>query len=65
MLKSEKWALRALKKTLVGYDGYTIYRIHLKDQKKVIQIKNLYIFKDYESKFFTKLPDYSEGTSTF
>lgn len=26
-IKSEKWALRALKKTLIGYDRYTIYRV--------------------------------------
>ena len=64
-LKSEKWAPRALKGTLVGYDGHTIYRVHLKDQKKVIRVKDLRIFEDYESKFSTELPDYSEGTPTF
>lgn len=35
-LRSEKWAPRALKETLVDHNDYTIYRIHLKDQKKVI-----------------------------
>lgn len=30
-LKSEKWASRALKGTLVGYDGHTIYWVYLKD----------------------------------
>ena len=64
-LKSEKWAPRALKGTLVGYDGHTIYRVHLKDQKKVIQVKDLRIFEDYESKFSIELPDYSEGAPTF
>lgn len=34
--KSEKWAPRALKGVLVGYDGHTIYRVHIKDQNKVI-----------------------------
>lgn len=29
MLKSEKWALRALKRTLVGYNSHTIYWIYL------------------------------------
>ena len=38
MLKSGKWAPRALKKTLVGYDGHTIYRVYLKVLKKVIQM---------------------------
>ena len=65
MLKSKKWAPRALKKILVGYDGHTIYRVYLKDQKKVIQVKNLRIFKDYKSKFSTELPDYSKGTPKF
>lgn len=64
-LKSEKWAPRALKGTLVGYDGHTIYRVHLKDQKKVIRLKDLCIFEDYESKTSTKLLDYSEGIPTF
>lgn len=65
MLKSEKWASKALKRTLVSYDGHTIYCVYCKDQKKVIQVKNLYIFKDYKSKFSTKLLDYSEDTPTF
>lgn len=64
-LKSEKWAPRALKGTLVGYDGHTIYRVYLKDQKKVIRVKDLRIFEDYASKASTELPDYSEGTPTF
>ena len=42
--KSEKWAPRALKGTLVGYDGHTIHRVHIKDQNKVIRVKDLRIF---------------------
>ena len=34
--KSEKWAPRALKGILVGYDGHTIHRVHIEDQNKVI-----------------------------
>lgn len=49
----------------MGYDGHTIYRVYLKDQKKVIWVKNLRIFEDYESRISTELPDYSEGTPTF
>ena len=48
-LKSEKWAPRALKGTLVGYDGHTIYRVHIKEQNKVIRVKDLRIFEDCES----------------
>ena len=57
MLKSEKWAYRALKRTLVGYDSHTINQLDLKDHKKVIWVKNLCIFEDYKSKLSTKLPD--------
>ena len=58
--KSEKWAPRALKGTLVGYDGHTIYRVHIKDQNKVIRVKDLGIFKDFETKPFTNLLDYKD-----
>ncbi len=64
-LKSEKWALRALKGTLVGYNGHIIYRVYLKDQKKVIRVKDLRIFEDYATKSSTGLPDYSESNPTF
>ena len=58
--KSEKWAPRALKGTLVGYDSHTIHRIHIKDQNKVIRVKDLRIFEDFETKHFTNLPDYED-----
>ncbi len=64
-LKSEKWAPRALKRMLVGYNGHTIYRVYLKDQRKVIRVKDLRIFEDYATKSSTKLPDYSESNPTF
>lgn len=64
-LKSEKWAPRALKGTLVGYDGHTIYRVHIKEQNKVIRVKDLRIFKYYERKSATKLPDYDNGTPMY
>ena len=64
-LKSEKWAPRALKGTLVGYDGHTIYRVYIKEQNKVIRVKDLRIFEDYESKSASELPDYNNGTPTF
>ena len=60
LMKSEKWAPRALKGVLVGYDGHTIYRVYIKDQKKVIRVKDLRIFEDYETKKSTDLPDYDE-----
>ena len=50
---------------MVGYDGHTIYRVHIKEQNKVIRVKDLWIFEDYESKIATDLPDYNNGTSTF
>ena len=63
-MKSEKWVPQVLKKTLVGFDGRTIYRVHIKDQNKVIRVKDLRIFEDYETKESTKLSDFSESLST-
>ena len=40
-LKSEKWKPRALRGKLVGFDGYTIYRVYIKEQSEVIKIKDL------------------------
>lgn len=65
LMKSEKWAPRALKETLVGYNGHTIYRVHIKEQNKFIWIKNFYIFEDYKTKESTKLPDYTRNLRTF
>ena len=64
-LKSEKRAAKALKEYLVGYDCHTIYRVHIKEQIKVIIVKDLRIFGDYESKVATDLPDYENGTPMF
>ena len=49
----------------MGYNSHIIYRVHLKDQKKIIQVKDLCIFENYESKFSIELLDYSESTPTF
>lgn len=57
-LKSEKWKPRALRGILVGYDGHTIYRVFIREQNKVIRIKDLRIFEDYETKANATLPDY-------
>ncbi len=64
-MKSEKCAPRGLKGVLVGYNGHTIYRVHIKDQKKVIQVKCLRIFEDYKTKASSELPDYNEDKPTF
>ena len=64
-MKSEKWALRALKGILVGYDGHTIYKVHIREQKKIIQVKDLQIFEDYKAKKSTKLLEYSDNMPTF
>ncbi len=54
-----------MKRTLVDFDGHTIYRVHIKDQKRVIRVKDLRIFEDYKAKKSTKLPNYSESLTTF
>lgn len=64
-MKSEKWVLRTLRKVLVGYDSHTIYPVYIKDQQKVIRVKDLRIFEDYEMKTSTKLPDYNNNKPTF
>lgn len=63
-LKWEKWKARALRGKLVGFDGHTIYRVYIEQQAKVIRIKDLRIFEDYEPKDSTGLPTYEE-TPTF
>lgn len=63
-LKSKKWKPRALQGILVEYDGHTIYRVYIREQNKVIRIKDLRIFEDFETKVDTNLPDY-QYTPTF
>ena len=63
-LKSAKWEARALRWKFVGFDGHTIYRVHIEDQNKVIRVKDLWIYADITSKVTTSLPDF-EGISTF
>lgn len=64
-MKLEKWALKSLKGVLVGYNSHTIYPVYIKDQKKVIQVKNICIFKDYKTKVSTNLPDYNKDKPMF
>lgn len=59
-LKSEKFEARALKGTLVGYDGHTIYRVFIQEQDKVIRVKDLQISEDTSEKVSTTLPDFEE-----
>lgn len=63
-LKSEKFVPRALKGKLVGFDGHTIYRVHIEEQNRVIRVKDLCIFEDTENKENTSLPSY-ENEPTF
>ena len=65
LMKSEKWAPQALKKILVGYNGHTIYRVYIREQQKVIWVKDLWIFKNYKAKKSIKLTDYSDNMPTF
>lgn len=59
-LKLAKWKARALKWKLVGFDCHTIYRVYIKDQNKVILVKDLRIFKNITSKLATLLPDFEK-----
>ena len=62
-LKSEKFTPRALKGKLVGYDGHTIYRVHIEEQQKVIRVKDLRVFEDTVAGD-TNLPTF-DGKPTF
>ncbi len=63
-LKSAKWDARALKGKLVGFDGHTIYRVHVEEQNKVIRVKDLQIFEDTAAKRHSALPDF-DGKPSF
>lgn len=62
--KNEKFVPHALKGKLVGFDGYTIYYIYIKEQNQVIKVKDLRIFEDTEIKKNTLLQSY-ENKPTF
>ena len=57
--------IKIFKKISLNYNNYIIYKIYIKSLKKLIQIKNLYIFKVYKIKTITKLFDYNISASTF
>lgn len=63
-LKSEKFEARVLKGTLVRYNRHTIYRVFIREQDKVIWVKDLQIFEDTSEKTSTSLPEF-EGKPTF
>ena len=62
--KSENFVPRALKGQLVGFDGHTIYPVHIEMQKRVIRVKDLQIFEDTITKPHTILPSY-DGEPSF
>lgn len=53
-----KWDTKALKKKFVGFDGFTIYRVYIEDQNKVIKVKNLQILEDTSTKAFSTLSNF-------
>lgn len=56
--KGAKFAPRAQRGKLVGYDGKTIYRVYLEKDFAVIRVKNLRIYEDATAKVSTSLPIY-------
>lgn len=42
---------------LIGYNSHTIYQIYIKNQRKVIKVKDFCIFEDYKTKRSTKFSD--------
>lgn len=63
-LNSAKQKACALRKKLIGFDGYKIYCVYIKDQNKVIRAKNLQIYTNISSKLIAALPDF-ENILTF
>ena len=61
--KSTKWEARALRGKLVGFDGHIIYSVYIKDQNKVIRVKDLRIFEVITSKAATSFSNF-KGKST-
>ena len=59
-LKSEKFVPRALKGKLVGFDGHTIYHVHIEKQNRVIRVKDVRIFENTETKKNTSLSSYED-----
>ena len=49
-LKSQKFVPRTLKSNLGGFDGHTIYHVYIKEQKRVIRVKDLQIFENTKTK---------------
>lgn len=44
----------------MGFESNTVYKIYIKDQNKVIRIKDLQIYEDFTSKAIISLPDFEE-----
>ena len=49
----------------MDYNRHTIYRVYIREQEKMIQVKDLQIFEDYKAKKSTKLLDYFSNMPTF
>lgn len=59
-LKSAKWKAGALNSKPIRFHDYTIYKIYIEEQNKVIWVKNLQIFKDIISKVTISLLDFDK-----
>lgn len=57
--------IKSTKKVLVSYNSHIIYQVYIKDQNKVIQVKNFQIFKNYKKKTFIKLANYNKNILAF
>lgn len=64
MHKISKIECKVLKKKLVGFNWYTIYRVNFKKQDKVIRVKDLQIYKDTSAKYPSNLRDF-DGKLSF
>lgn len=51
---------KSSQKKLIGFNGYTIYRTHIKEQNKIIRVKDLQSFEERVVKTHSTLPNYNE-----
>lgn len=54
------WDVTAVRRKLVGFNNHTIYRVHIKEQNKIIRIKDQQIFEDLIVNIYFSLSDFKQ-----
>lgn len=64
-LKRKKFTPKVSKSQLVDFDSHTIFCMHIKNQNRVIRIKDFCIFEDTKINENIGLPNYKNGKPSF